>query len=69
MELKITLTLVKGPYLPINYQYELSSWIYKVIERADSEYSNFLHNEGFQSDGKQFRMFTFSQVDFRPYEI
>jgi len=69
MELNITLTLVKGPYLPINYQYELSSWIYKVIERADSEYSNFLHNEGFQSDGKQFRMFTFSQVDFRPYEI
>lgn len=55
--------------LPINYQYELSSWIYKVIERADSKYSDFLHNEGFQLAGKHFKMFTFSQLDLRPYEV
>jgi len=69
MELKITLALVRGNQLPINYQSELSSWIYKVIARVDAEYSDFLHNKGFQSAGKQFRMFTFSQLDIRPYKV
>lgn len=69
MELQIKLSLLRGNTLPINYQYELSAWIYKVIERADAEYSDFLHNKGFQHAGKQFRMFTFSQLDARPYEI
>lgn len=69
MELQIKLSLLRGNKLPINYQYELSAWIYKVIERANAEYSDFLHNKGFQHAGKQFRMFTFSQLDARPYEI
>lgn len=69
MELQIKLSLIKGNTLPINYQYQLSSWIYKVIERADSEYSDFLHNKGFQNEGRRFKMFTFSQLDMRPYEV
>ncbi len=69
MEIRIRLHLRNGSLLPINYQYELSSWIYKVIERADAEYSDFLHNKGFQLDGRRFKMFTFSQLDTRHYEI
>lgn len=69
MELKITFALVRGTSLPINYQYELSSWIYNVIERADSSYSTFLHEKGYSIDGKKFKLFTFSQLDLRPYEI
>lgn len=69
MELNLTLSLVKGNLLPINYQYELSSWIYKVIQRADEQYSTFLHEKGFVADGRSFKLFTFSQLDLRPYEI
>jgi CRISPR-associated endoribonuclease Cas6 len=69
MELLLTLSVKKGNLLPLNYQYALSSWIYTVIEKADAEFSDFLHNTGFQHEGKRFKMFTFSQLDTRPYEI
>lgn len=69
MELRLKFGVRNGNFLPINYQYELSSWIYKVIERADSQYADFLHNHGFQLDGKRFKMFTFSQLDTRPYQV
>jgi len=69
MELQLKFGLRRGNSLPVNYQYELSSWIYKVIQRADHEYSTFLHEKGFSVDGRNFKMFTFSQLDLRPYKI
>lgn len=50
--------------LPINYQYPLSSWIYRTLERADAIFSERLHNEGFGLGMKQFKLFTFSQLRF-----
>jgi CRISPR-associated endoribonuclease Cas6 len=69
MEFCIKLAVLKGHLLPINYQYALSSWIYKVIRLADAQYSKFLHDKGFTVDGRNFKMFTFSQLDLRPYSI
>lgn len=69
MELSLKLTRLRGNILPVNYQYALSSWIYKVIGRADDKYSAFLHEKGFALEGRKFKMFTFSQLDLRPYEI
>lgn len=69
MELLIKLSRTRGNRLPANYQYALSSWMYKVISRADFEYSTFLHEKGFGFDGKNFKMFTFSQLDLRPYKM
>lgn len=62
---------VKGDQrlLPLSYKYELSSWIYKQIERADSPFANFLHNQGYTSQGKRFKLFTFSDLHFPRYEI
>src|SRR5690554_1573982 len=56
-------------FLPINYQYELSAAIYKVIDRADSGFSSFLHSQGYLAFGKQFRLFTFSRLSFSGYKI
>jgi len=51
--------------LPLNYQYPLGSWIYKVINRGDREYANRLHTEGFQLEsGKVFKLFAFSKLIF-----
>jgi len=62
MRFKITLHQQgKAQIIPINYQYELSSWIYRVIETADSEFSHFLHSQGYQKGSKQFKLFTFSR--------
>lgn len=49
-------------FLPINYQYELSSAIYRVIERGNEDFSAFLHDKGYRLGNKPFRLFTFSRI-------
>lgn len=41
MRFKLTLEVIEKqkPLLPLNYQYELSSWIYKVIDQGDPLFS------------------------------
>ncbi|HEX5154700.1 MAG TPA: CRISPR-associated endoribonuclease Cas6 [Parafilimonas sp.] len=63
MRLQLTLTASQThALLPVNYQYPLSAAIYKIIERADSGYSAFLHNTGYTVNGKRFKLFTFSDL-------
>jgi len=62
----------KRQVLPLNYQYPLSSWIYKVLQKGDAELSDFLHREGYRlENGKTFKLFTFSQLHFpnKTYKI
>ncbi|MDD2634931.1 MAG: CRISPR-associated endoribonuclease Cas6 [Bacteroidales bacterium] len=59
---------IKGQneHIPINYQYEISSWIYKLIHYGNSEFAEWLHTHGFMNKNKQFKLFTFSNLmDFR----
>lgn len=51
-----------GTCLPLNYQYELSSFIYSTFARADAQYCNWLHANGFVTEQKQFRLFSFSNL-------
>ena len=67
MRFKITLQVHSQQYgnaLPINYQYELSAAIYQILSYADSDYAEWLHNNGFQSDhgSKNFKLFAFSHL-------
>ncbi|MEM7658043.1 MAG: CRISPR-associated endoribonuclease Cas6 [Bacteroidota bacterium] len=55
--------------LPLNYQYLVSAWIYHALHEGNADFATWLHDQGFQLAGKQFRMFTFSQLDLRPYQI
>jgi CRISPR-associated endoribonuclease Cas6 len=48
--------------LPFNYQYPLSSAIYKIIQRADTAFASFLHNTGYGEGHKSFKLFTFSDI-------
>ena len=48
--------------ISFNYQYSLSAAIYKIIERADETYANFLHEDGYGTGGKSFKFFTFSDL-------
>jgi len=71
MHFRVTFSVLKlGQLLPLSYQYELSAWIYKQIERTDSEFASFLHEEGYYNEGKRFKLFTFSNLFIPPpYEI
>jgi len=66
MRLKINFRLLhKNQLLPLNYQYPLSAWIYQVLNRADKEFTNMLHEYGYKIEsGKTFKLFTFSKLNF-----
>lgn len=71
MRFKLTLQLlpnIKGREIPINYQYELSSAIYRILSSSDAQYANWLHDNGFRTENKIFKLFTFSRL-IAPYGI
>ena len=71
MRFKLKLELlpnVMGREIPINYQYELSAAIYRILAKADQTYAAWLHDNGFAVDGKCFKLFTFSWL-FAPHRI
>lgn len=66
MRLKLTLEpTIKFQKLTYNYQYPLSSIIYKILAKADKEYTDWLHDTGYKSGNKAFKYFTFSKLIFR----
>jgi len=71
MRFKLDLSLINRNQnvLPLNYQYELSAWIYKVINQSDPDFAAWLHDKGFSDDNKQFRLFTFSNLMVPKHEI
>jgi len=60
--LTFELTDPKERILPLNYQYELSSWIYHALNSADPAFATWLHDKGYTDDRKQFKLFTFSNL-------
>ncbi len=54
----------KQRMLPMDYQYYLSAWIYKVIGKADREFAVFLHTEGYSDGHRRFKLFNYSPLDF-----
>lgn len=62
MRLKLSLHTKQYSLLPFNYQYPLSSAIYKIIQSADAEFAAFLHNTGYGQGHKSFKLFTFSDI-------
>lgn len=59
-----------GDCLPLNYQYEQSAVIYKILAHANKEYSTWLHENGFQlANGKHFKLFCYSRFKFERYLI
>lgn len=73
MRFKLILEVNKrafGDVIPINYQYEQSAAIYKILSRANKEYATWLHENGFQlKNGKQFKLFSFSRFKIEKRQI
>jgi len=65
MRFKITFNRTgKQRMLPMDYQYYIGSWIYKVIGKADPEFASFLHRQGYIDGNKQFKLFNYSPLNF-----
>ncbi len=69
-KLSLTLTRDSGNVLPINYQYEQSAVIYRILSRSDELYSAWLHDNGYRLEsGKKFKLFTYSPFKLEKFRI
>lgn len=65
MRIKVTFNRTgRQRMLPMDYQYYISAWIYKVIRNADEDFADFLHNKGYGEESKPYKLFCFDQLDF-----
>lgn len=64
MRIKLSLRPVeKNAAIPVNYQYQLSAAIYKILSGGSSEYSHWLHQKGYLSPiNKPIKLFVFSKL-------
>lgn len=70
MRLKLTLQLSTcgGREIPINYQHKLSAVIYNILSCSDAQYAESLHDKGFETENKRFKLFNFSWLKV-PFHI
>lgn len=61
MQIKIHLENKNGLRLPLDYSYRVSSAVYRLAS-ADEEYSEFLHDCGYGTDGRRYKLFTYSPL-------
>ncbi len=60
MRLKLTLKADQGNLISYNYHYHLSSAIYKLLQFGSPEFSKFLHDRGYEINGRNYKLFTFA---------
>jgi CRISPR-associated endoribonuclease Cas6 len=66
MRVKLTLIALKrATALPLNYQHAVASLVYSTLAHASAEFASRLHDEGFNADGRTFKLFTFSRLNAR----
>ena len=62
MRIKITCAINRSIILPINYNHHLTSLIYQTLKVSAPDYADFLHQDGYESENRRFKLFTFSQL-------
>lgn len=60
MRLLLKLSVNNSNKISLNYNYALSSAIYSLLRFGSSEFSAFLHQIGYKSDNKTYKLFTFT---------
>lgn len=68
MRLLLRLSAGKGAHVSLNSNYALSSAIYNLLKFGSPEFSNFLHETGFVSNDKVYKLFTFS-INYESTEL
>lgn len=69
MRIQFSLSCQKGTIIPINYQSEISNWVFAVLSNAGAELSMWVQQQGFDLSSKTFKLFTFSPLAIYPYEM
>lgn len=68
MRLKLILKTQPNSLLAYDHHYALRAVIYKILERADPVFSEWLHNQGYTLKGiKKFKLFSFGLLKGQPF--
>lgn len=60
MRLVLKLSAQSNSSLSLNYHYALSAVIYNLLRFGSPEFSEFLHDIGYQTNGKKYKLFCFA---------
>lgn len=63
MRLELVSYVGAKPRLPFNYQHHLTGLVYRLLAESSRDYATYLHDQGYESGEKHFRLFTFSQLE------
>lgn len=68
VRISITAETQTPVFIPFNYNYALHAAIYRIIQKSSTDYSQYLHDQGFANDAvnRRFKLFTFSKLFFTP---
>ncbi len=69
MRIQFILSCQKGTIIPINYQSEISNWIFTALAKSGSELVAHLQEKGFNVTTQGYKQFTFSPLAIFPYEM
>ncbi|MBK6931447.1 MAG: CRISPR-associated endoribonuclease Cas6 [Saprospirales bacterium] len=69
MRIQFSLSCQKGVIIPINYQSEISGWVFSVLSNAGAELTAWVQQRGFDVHSRNFKLFTFSPLAIYPYEM
>lgn len=72
MRIKITLNVLPGTIIDVNYQYHLASFVYKTLSKQDNEGGKFLHDLGYSfsdNDNRRYKFFTFSNLNISRFKL
>lgn len=69
MRVALTIDHLPNQRLPINYQSLISGYIYHTLYSVDSEFSTWLHEQGYTFEGKRFKHFCYSMLEPTRYKV
>lgn len=58
----------KNQILSYNYQYQISSLLYRLLKYSSREYASILHDHGLSWENKDYKLFNFSQLQFDDFK-
>lgn len=71
VRIKINFSIPYGSKFPFSYRYELSSWIYRILNQSDATFAQQLHETGYRlktDELRRYKLFTFSPLNIFPFK-
>lgn len=68
MRLKILLETTNDVSIPWSYRSDLTRLVYRLVGLSNKEYASWLHDDGYEKNGKVYRLFVYSDLRFSPIE-